>query len=240
MNAETILRNEANHFTSGYQRGADSYNAHKEFKDSLKRELYNYYQPLDKLIFLYQVDKNFDEYYKKHLEKCTHKENPEQCATNMFFMKSKFFIEQEIKALNPDFEYKILRPQVNSDLIKRNLIELKVYPEAAKSFQKAIDKLNEERLNRNLLDDLRLSIETLLREILNNEKSLENQFDLLGKHLKQNGTSKEITNMFRSVIYYYSKYQNEYVKHDDKVKKEEIEFMVNISSAMISFLINNK
>jgi hypothetical protein len=46
--------------------------------------------------------------------------------------------------------------------------------------------------------------------------------------------------MFRTLLDYFSKYQNEYVKHNDQVKKEEIDFMVNLSSAFINFILNTK
>lgn len=180
MNVEVLIKDEADNFSRRYRSGNVGHNEHVEFKDKLESELFNYDEALVKLIYLYQVHKNIQEYYHNHLEKCSHKNEPEKCGINLFFMKSLFFIEQEIHRLNPEFDYTILRPDVNSDLITDNLILLKNYPEVAKLYHKAIDQLNENRYERNLLDDLRLSIEILLRNILSNSKSLENQFESHG------------------------------------------------------------
>ena len=48
--------------------------------------------------------------------------------------------------------------------------------------------------------------------------------------------------MFQKLVDYYSKYQNSYVKHDDKVIEEEIEFMFELTSSFMKHLIriNNK
>ena len=79
---------------------------------------------------------------------------------------------------------------------------------------------------RNVLDDLRLSLESLLRAILNNKKSLENQQPTLGAFVKGRGGSSELSNMFLKLVEYYCKYQNTYVKHDDAVIEEEVEFVI--------------
>ena len=44
--------------------------------------------------------------------------------------------------------------------------------------------------------------------------------------------------MYITLIDYFSKYQNDYIKHNDNVKKEEIDFMLNLTGAFISFAIN--
>ena len=58
---------------------------------------------------------------------------------------------------------------------------------------------------RNLLDDLRLSLEKLLQGILENKKSLENQLSEIGTYINVRKGSKELTNMFTKLIEYYSK-----------------------------------
>jgi len=237
IDAEKLIRGEAESFSIRYRSGNAIIN---QFKDQLDSQLYNYYESIEKLIYLYEVHRNLVEFYELHLEKCAHKDDLMKCGNNVFFIKSIFSVEQKIRRLNPEFDYKIIRPQVNSDLIKKNLVGLNKYPKAGKLFLQALDKLNEGKNERNMLDDLRLTLETLLREILSNSKSLENQYELLGKHLKEKGTSKEIVNMFRVIITNFSTYQNNNVKHGDNVKEEEIDFIVNISLAMINFLISKE
>ena len=209
---------------------------HKLFKNDLQSELYNYNESVDKLIYLYRVSLNIDNEYEKHLKNCPHKDNHQICPTDIIFSKKKYFVEQEIK--NLDFNHTILRPQINSDLIKKNLVGLKIFPESGKLFQDAIEKLNGGKYDRNLLDDLRLSLEELLREILKNNKSLEKQKEDLGKYLENKGMSKELRNMFISLVDCFTKFQNNNVKHGDKVDSSEVDFLVNISSAFINYLIS--
>ena len=90
---------------------------------------------------------------------------------------------------------------------------------------------------RNLLDDLRLSLEKLTQRLLNNNKSLENQITDLGQFLKDSGCSKELANMFQKLIDYYTKYQNTYVKHNDAVIESEIEIIFEMTCSFMRFLI---
>ena len=233
MNADVLIHDDADRF-SWILGGLDC----NEFKDKLVLKLYDYYESIDKLVFLYRVLYNIETKYEKHLERCRFKEDPLKCDENKSYLKAKFFVEQEIKVLNPEFEYSILRPNVNSSLIKQNLVQLKDFPNSSKLFLSAVDKLNEGKFERNLLDDLRLSLEYLLKDVLGNQKSLENQLEEILRFLNTKGTSKELTNMFRILIDYYSKYQNSYVKHNDMIKKDEIDLMINLTSSFINFLIN--
>jgi hypothetical protein len=82
-----------------------------------------------------------------------------------------------------------------------------------------------------------LSLEKLLREILSNDRSLENQLQALGAFIKARGGSHEHSNMFVKLIDYYAKYQNAYVKHDDAVIEEEIEFVFEITSSFMKHLV---
>jgi hypothetical protein len=237
MNAEMIINDDADSFCRGIDRYS-TVNPQEEFKDDLERKILNYYENLDKLIFLYRVHSNINNLYEKHLVKCQHKKEPLKCDINKRYIKYTFFTQQEIRELNPAFEYTLLRPNVDSNLVKRNLVQLKDFPGAAKLYLHAMDKLNEERYERNILDDLRLCLESLIRDALKNNKSLENQLEDLLKLLKDKGTAKEVANMFRALVDYYSKYQNSYVKHNDNVRKNEIDLILNLTSSFISFIIN--
>lgn len=76
-----------------------------------------------------------------------------------------------------------------------------------------------------------------MQTIFKNVKSIENQITNLGEHLNAKGGSKELTNMFVKLVEYYSKYQNTYVKHDDAVIEEEIEFIFEITSSFMKHII---
>ena len=43
--------------------------------------------------------------------------------------------------------------------------------------------------------------------------------------------------MFLKLVGYYSKYQNSYVKHDDGVIEEEIEFIFEITSSFMKHIV---
>jgi len=111
------------------------------------------------------------------------------------------------------------------------------YPKVQKSFKSALEKYQDKIYHRNLIDDLRLSLELLLKKILDNNKSLENQEKLLSEYLEQKNVPKELNNMYWKLIDYYTKYQNNYAKHEDKVDSSEIEFVIYLSGTFIRFLM---
>lgn len=111
------------------------------------------------------------------------------------------------------------------------------YPASQKLYNEAIDKYKQRIYQRNVLDDMRLSLELFLKKVLNNEKSLENQLGEIGKHQKGKGLSPEFINMFNKLLAYYAVYQNTYVKHNDAVKHSEIDFVINLTTLfMRSFM----
>ena len=74
---------------------------------------------------------------------------------------------------------------------------------------------------------------------MNNNKSLENQIQEIGQYLKNAGASKELRNMIVSVINYYTGYQNNHVKHNDKVNKDELEYVIELTSVIMKYLIKS-
>lgn len=209
------------------------------FKDGLELQLYNHNSSTSKLFYLYEVLRLIREEYNKHLERCQHKDEPMKCHQNKEWLKMIYYTEQIIENLNPEFDFQILRPELNTDLIHENLKKLSDYPDSAKLYQSALDKLNEGINERNVLDDLRLSYELLLKSLLSNNKSLENQNSELGKYLKEQDISAECRNMFQTLNNYFQNYHNSYIKHNDKVQTKEVDLIVNLTSSLINFVISN-
>lgn len=113
-----------------------------------------------------------------------------------------------------------------------------LYPKVQKSFKSALEKYQNKIYQRNLVDDLRLSLELLIKKILNNrKKSLENQREPLSGYLEKKNVPKELKNMYWKLIDYYAKYQNNYAKHEDKVDSSEIEFVIYLTGTFMRFLM---
>lgn len=135
------------------------------------------------------------------------------------------------------FDPKDTASEINETLIEETKHWLKSFPEVLDLYSQALKKYEHGVFHRNLLDDLRLALEKLLRVIFRDEKSLENQIPNVGKYIKASGGSSEFSNMFGRLVDYYSKYNNTYVKHDDAVIEEEIEFLFEITSSFMKHLI---
>jgi len=130
--------------------------------------------------------------------------------------------------------------KINESLLEETAHWLSAYPESLKIYNEALLKYNNRIFERNLLDDLRLSLEILLRSIIENQKSLENQISEIGNFIKLRKGSPELNNMFIKLIDYYSKYNNTYVKHNDLVIENEIEIIFEMTSSFMKFLIRIK
>lgn len=115
------------------------------------------------------------------------------------------------------------------EIVKQTVSLLNSFPDVQNVVNQALAKIEAGQDERNIIDDFRLSLEILLRKVLGNNKSLEKQTSEIGQYLKNKAVSIQFRNMFEKILDYYSKYQNEYVKHNDKVDASEIDFVVNIT-----------
>ncbi|MCS6211016.1 hypothetical protein [Shewanella baltica] len=111
------------------------------------------------------------------------------------------------------------------------------YPDAKKLFDEALEKHSHGIFQRNTLDDLRLALEILVRQIFGNNKTLENQISTIGQYVKVRGGSPQLANMFEKLVDYYTKYQNTYIKHDDAVITAEIEFVFELTSSFVKHFL---
>lgn len=139
-------------------------------------------------------------------------------------------------------KYGHLRPEADTKELDLPLIEetkhwLDGYPASLKLFNQAKLKYDHGNFERNVLDDLRLALELLLKQVFHNKKSLEKQLPDLGSYLKTRGASSQIAQMLRGLLDCYTKYQNDYVKHTDKLKEEEIELVFEITASLIKHII---
>ncbi len=169
--------------------------------------------------------------YKIIRELCDHPSLPKQVSENINNLKIQLIAR-----------YGKLFESSSSETLNLSLIEdvrhwLSDYVESYTLYESALTKFNNNIFERNLLDDLRLSLELLLKQIFDNGKSLENQIASIGTFIKDRGGSKEFSNMFKLLVDYYSKYQNSFVKHNDAVIEEEVEFIFEMTSSFMKHLI---
>lgn len=138
-------------------------------------------------------------------------------------------------------QYKALRSTspLESSIEQINEVKglLADYPIAETSYNSGIQKLEDGVYERNAIDDLRLSLELLLKEILGNEKSLENQQPEFKGFLKEKGIVPEIANLLWANIDNIAKYNNKYVKHNDNVGKVDSEMILDLITAVIKQIV---
>ena len=130
-----------------------------------------------------------------------------------------------------------LGADVNEDLVKQTRHWLDTFPDVLEVFNQGLQKYTTRVFVRNLLDDLRLALEKLVQTLVGNSKSLENQLGAVGTFVKERGGSPELSNMFVKLVDYYCKYQNTYIKHDDAVIEEEVEFVIEITAAFMKHFV---
>lgn len=124
-----------------------------------------------------------------------------------------------------------------TELIQATKHWLSRHPNALKQYESALSKYEGRIFERNTLDDIRLSFELLVKDLLDNDKSLENQIVGICEILDKCGTSVELKNMVKKIVDYYTKFQNNHVKHNDAVNTNEIEFIIELTSVIMKFLI---
>ncbi len=124
-----------------------------------------------------------------------------------------------------------------TELVQKTKHWLSNHPDALKQYESALAKYEGGIFERNTLDDMRLAFELLVKDLLRNGKSLENQIADIGAKLKDAGASTELRNMVQQVIKYYTDFQNNHVKHNDAVNDKEIEYIIELTSVVMKFLI---
>ncbi len=126
-------------------------------------------------------------------------------------------------------------------LVNDNLTGLQDYPESLKAFEQALSIYlsGDKPKYRNLIDNLRVAIEQLLRKVLNNQKSLENQSKELDSWLEKHGVHKQIRNLYGQFLFGpYTALQNDVAKHgDEELLPDEIEYLIYLTGTFMRLVI---
>lgn len=130
--------------------------------------------------------------------------------------------------------------ELDDPLVSQVLVWLEHVPSARERFAAALTLYGKPDRVRDVADNLRRALEETLRHVLGNAKSLENQKSELGTYLKARGVASEVANGYWHLIDLYSKFQNDRVKHGDKVLEKEIELVLYLTGTFIRFLLTLK
>ena len=182
-----------------------------------------------KLLFIIEIILNYD--YKGYI-KNEHLVKRVAEAMKVSNIKAKILFSDDLYQIFPlDIEF------LNKPLVTDILNWLNKYPKAKQNFQKALKKARNTSNYRNIIDDLRLSLELFLKNVFSNDKSLEKQIDIIGNYLKEHNISKEISNMYIKLIDYYTKYNDNHAKHDDSIIEVEIDYIIYLTGCFIRFIV---
>ncbi|WP_417739165.1 hypothetical protein [Rosistilla oblonga] len=127
--------------------------------------------------------------------------------------------------------------EVDPQLIVETISWLCHYPKSKKYYEDGLKKMSVGIFSRNTLDDMRLSLELLLKEVLDNSKSIEKQLPLIGAFVKERGGSPQFVNMLRTLMSCYKDYQNDASKHDDNYEETEVACVVELTSSLMKLFI---
>ncbi|MCI8347262.1 MAG: hypothetical protein HFJ12_04870 [Bacilli bacterium] len=139
-----------------------------------------------------------------------------------------------------DESYKIYPTDIelfDEKLIVDVLNWLDNYPKTKEHFSNALRMQRIDNRLRIIVDELRLSLEFMFKQLFDNDKSLENQKSNLGKYFKDNCISSEISNMYTKLFILYTDYNNHNAKHNDMIKEIEIDYLIYLTGTFIRFIL---
>jgi hypothetical protein len=121
-------------------------------------------------------------------------------------------------------------------VVNADLVWLSDYPKALTAFENALIQSSDSAKQREVLDSLRVSLESLLKQLLGNRRSLENNKENLLKWMDERGTNTETRQMMSQLFQSYCNYQNNHVKHDDSWQPVEVDFILYLTATFIHLL----
>lgn len=128
---------------------------------------------------------------------------------------------------------------LDNGVVNQTLSWLEPHHNVLRAFEKALTMYSEGDASRyrNILDELRFALEQLLKNVLGNSKSLENQKTPLLTWLNERGAHQQTINMFQTLLVQYSKYQNDAVKHGEQYAENDIEFIIYLTGTFMRLLL---
>ena len=130
-------------------------------------------------------------------------------------------------------------PQMDQSLIDDNIRWLSDYPLSVSAWQKALQLYAKVNVNNasEVADLFRKSLETFIKEFFQIDKSIENSKSIYGSFLKQCGVPNLLAQNFESILHNYTRFNNEYAKHNDKTQVNVLEYIMYQTGNIIRLLI---
>jgi hypothetical protein len=130
---------------------------------------------------------------------------------------------------------------LDDGIVNDSLTWLQECPGALNAFEQALSIYlsGDKPKYRNLIDNLRIALELVLKFVLGNQKSLENQNKELDDWLQQNGVNKQIRNLYGQLLFGpYTVLQNDVAKHGDRLLlNAEIEYLIYQTGTFMRLLL---
>lgn len=122
-------------------------------------------------------------------------------------------------------------------LVIDNLIWLDRYDNTKKHFSNAVKMQRTKQNYRNIVDELRFSLESFFQQLFSNKKTLENQKNNVGDFLKNNNISTTISNMYIKLFDLYTIYNNDNAKHGDNITENEVDYLIYLTGSFIRLIL---
>lgn len=122
-------------------------------------------------------------------------------------------------------------------LVSQPLEWLAKYPQAHKTFCIALKQYSDGIYIRDVADNLRKTLEAFFQEFLENSKNLETNKNEICKYLGLQNVDPGISGMFQPLINAYKNVNDRIAKHDDKVDKKLLEFLLYQTGIFIRMVI---
>ena len=122
-------------------------------------------------------------------------------------------------------------------LVSDPLMWLSGYPKTEKTYITALKQYSEGIYIRDVADNLRKSLETFLQEFLKNDKNLEKNKSEIIQYLDAQGVDTGVSGLFIPLINTYKNINDRIAKHNDKVDKKLLEFLLYQTGILIRMVL---
>lgn len=145
-----------------------------------------------------------------------------------------------VKILKKENDYELYPIHIeflDEPLVIDNLIWLDKYKITKEHFSSAVKMQRKKQNYRNIVDELRFSLESFFQQLFSNKKTLENQKNNIGEFLKNNNISTIISNMYIKLFDLYTVYNNDNAKHGDNITEQEIDYLIYLTGSFIRLVL---